>query len=46
MDYQVAWETLKEELQNKVHKMAPVNQFAYNRVLEIMASIEENLKEE
>ena len=46
MDYQSAWETLKEELQNKIQLMAPVNQFAYNRVLEIMASIEENYKEE
>jgi hypothetical protein len=46
MDYQAAWEALKEELQNRIHQMAPVNQFAYNRVLEIMASIEENSKED
>jgi hypothetical protein len=45
MDYQAAWEALKEELQNKVNQMAPVNQFYYNRVLEIMASIEENQEE-
>jgi hypothetical protein len=46
MDYQIAWQALKQELQNKIHKMAPVNQFSYNRVLEIMASIEENLSED
>jgi hypothetical protein len=46
MDYELAWEALKEELQDIVNKLAPVNQFAYNRVLGIMAEIEEDLKEE
>ncbi len=45
MDYHAAWDALKKELQNKVNQMAPVNQFYYNRVLEIMSSIEENLEE-